>query len=53
MYLTLDDHFTNLTTRAQVRHALLEKVGNVNGGMEADILKITTDAVAGFLFAVR
>ena len=48
-YLTLDDHHRGLVTRAQIRQAILRKIGNLRWGVEVGILRITTEAVIGSL----
>ena len=45
----MDDHFTSLTTRAQIRQAILRRIGNANWGVEVGVLRITADSIIGSL----
>ena len=48
-YLTLDDHHLGLVTRAQIRQAILKKIGSLKWGVEVGILRITSESVIGSL----
>ena len=47
--MMLGDHLTSLLARAQIRQAILRRIGNTNWGVEVGVLKIAADSIIGSL----
>ena len=46
-HLSLDTHHISLTTRAQIRQAILKKISSHRWGAEIGVLEITAESVIG------